>query len=107
MIHQAAEPDREAGGEYQVDAADHAGDKYRARFQERPEHQCEQDREIDHVLHQIISENQMEGIYPEHRVPILRTEPRRKRLIFNRHTTAIFPTTKIANPSVRKKTQQK
>src|SRR3546814_4236979 len=47
MIHQAAEPDREAGGEYQVDTADHAGDKYRARFQERPEHQREPDREID------------------------------------------------------------
>src|SRR3546814_11969150 len=46
MIHQAAEPDREAGGEYQVDTADHAGDKYRPRFQERPEHQREQDREI-------------------------------------------------------------
>src|SRR3546814_1491103 len=74
MIHQAAEPDREAGGEYQVDTADHAGDKYRARFQERPEHQREPDREIDHVLHQIISENQIEGVYPEHGVPILRTE---------------------------------
>src|SRR3546814_2983138 len=92
MIHQAAEPDREAGGEYQVDAADHAGDKYRARFQERPEHQREPDREIDHVLHQIISENQMEGIYPEHGMAILRAEPRRKRLVITRQTPAIFPT---------------
>src|SRR3546814_11619736 len=90
MIHQAAEPDREAGGEYQVDTADHAGDKYRARFQERPEHQREPDREIDHVLHQIISENQIEGVYPEHGVHILRPEPRRTRLVITRTVRPTF-----------------
>src|SRR3546814_487106 len=90
MIPQAAEPDREAGGEYQVDTADPAGDKDRARVQKRPEHQREPDREIDHVLHQIISENQIEGVYPEHGVPILRTEPRRKRLVITRPVRPSF-----------------
>src|SRR3546814_18068603 len=94
MIHQAAEPDREAGGEYQVDTADHAGDKYRERFQERPEHQREPDREIDNVLHQIISENQMEVVYPEHGVPILRTETQRKRLVI----------TRTVRPSIQRRT---
>src|SRR3546814_1502790 len=54
------------------------------------EHQREPDREIDHVLHQIISENQIEGVYPEHGVPILRTEPRRKRLVITRPVRPSF-----------------
>src|SRR3546814_12124490 len=52
--------------------------------------QREPDREIDHVLHQIISENQIEGVYPEHGVPILRTEPRRKRLVITRPVRPSF-----------------
>src|SRR3546814_20556429 len=54
------------------------------------EHQREPDREIDHVLHQIISENQIEGVYPEHGVPLLRTEPRRKRLVITRPVRPSF-----------------
>src|SRR3546814_5296806 len=37
-----------------------------------------------------MSENQIEGVYPEHGVPILRTEPRRKRLVITRPVRPSF-----------------
>src|SRR3546814_12264356 len=37
-----------------------------------------------------MSENQIEGVYPEHGVPIHRTEPRRKRLVITRPVRPSF-----------------
>src|SRR3546814_13310078 len=65
--------------------------------------QREPDREIDHVLHQIISENQIEGVYPEHGGPILRTEPRRKRLVITRPVRPSFQ--RGTDPALRQNRQ--
>jgi hypothetical protein len=73
VVDQAAEPDGKPRRHHQVEAADHSGDEHRARLEESPEHQGEPDREVGHVLDQVVGEDLVKGTHFEAPIPARNT----------------------------------